>query len=176
MTVDERFDLIYQVGKSICAAYTGFSKSEVLYCSQKSNWLQLREFIMSSNPYEALINFSLHPIVDVVGYFQLFVGCMVQFPDETQNDRLSNLLEIIDNQSELDNALTNTRMMRALLAVSAKYVKSSPSRYFWLFQNAKRVLAHVFRKYPDYLNLNVLRTNKKSKALRFKKEEIEIFW
>ena len=93
-----------------------------------------------------------------------------------ENDRLKNLLEIIDTQNELDDALTNARMMRALLAINAKYVKSQPSRYFWLFYNSKRVLAHVFRKYPDYLNLNILRTNRKSKNLRFKKEEIEIFW
>ena len=176
MDLNERFDLIFEVGKSICQVYTGFSKSEVFYCSQKSNWIQLQSFLMSSNPYEALINFSLHPVVDVVGYFQLFIGCMIQFPDEMENDRLKNLLEIIDTQNELDDALTNARMMRALLAINAKYVKSQPSRYFWLFYNSKRVLAHVFRKYPDYLNLNILRTNRKSKNLRFKKEEIEIFW
>ena len=32
MTVDDRFDLIFSVGKNICAAYTGFSVSEVAYC------------------------------------------------------------------------------------------------------------------------------------------------
>lgn len=176
MDIDERFDLIYSVGKTICQAYTGFSKSEVIYCQQKTNWLQLQQFLMSNDPYEALIHFSLHPIVDVVGYFQLFVGCMMQFPDEVENTRLANLLEIIDNQQELDEALTNSRIMRALLAINAKYAKSSPYKCFKLFYNCKRVLAHVFRKYPDYLTLNILRTNKKSKSLRFKKEEIDIFW
>ena len=176
MDIEQRFDLIFDVGRTICSAYTGFSKSEVFYCQQKSNWLQLQQFLMASNPYEALIHFSLHPIADVVGYFQLFVGCMIQFPDEAQNDRLSNLLEIIDTQEDLDDALTNAKMMRALLAINAKYVKSDPSRFFKLFYNCKRVLAHIFRKYPNYLDLNILRTNKKSKHLRFKKEEIEIFW
>lgn len=89
---------------------------------------------------------------------------------------MSNLLEIIDTQQELDEALTNARMMRALLAINAKYTKSNPHRCFNLFYNCKRVLAHVFRKYPDYFDLNILKTNKKSKALRFKKEEIEAFW
>jgi len=93
-----------------------------------------------------------------------------------QNDRLSNLLEIIDSQQDLDAALTNAKMMRALLAINAKYVKSDPSRCFRLFYNCKRVLAHIFRKYPDYLDLNILRTNRKSKHLRFKKEEIDVFW
>ena len=46
---------------------------------------------------------------------------MVQFPDEPKNERLANLLEIIDTQPDLDEALTNARMMRALLAVNAKY-------------------------------------------------------
>ena len=176
MSSDDKFDLIFSVGSSICSCYTGFSRMEIAFCQQKSNWFNLQQFLMSSDPYEALIHFSLNPVVDVVGYFQMFVGCMIQFPDETKNERLANLLEIIDNQQELDDALTNSRMMRALLAINAKYVKSSPSRYFWLFHNCKRVLAHVFRKYPDYLNLNILKTNRKSKALRFKKEEIEIFW
>ena len=67
-------------------------------------------------------------------------------------------------------------MMRALLAINAKYSKTDPYRYFKLFYNCKRVLAHIFRKYPDYLNLNMLRTNRKSKTLRFNKEEIELFW
>ena len=89
---------------------------------------------------------------------------------------MSNLLAIIDEHHELDEALTNARMMRALLAVAAKYVKSSPNRYFNLFKNAKRVLAHIFKKYPKYLDLNILRTNSKHKSLRFKPEEVELFW
>jgi len=32
MDIEERFDLIFDVGRAICSAYTGFSKSEVLYC------------------------------------------------------------------------------------------------------------------------------------------------
>ena len=101
---------------------------------------------------------------------------MVQFPDEEDNARLNCLLEIIDNHSEFDNALTNSRMMRALLAISVKYVKSSPDRCFMLFKNGKRVLAHVFKKYPKYLELNILKSNRKSRALRFKPEEIDMFW
>ncbi len=45
-----------------------------------------------------------------------------------------------------------------------------------LFKNAKRILAHVLKKYPQYFNLNILRTNRKSKSLRFKPEEVEMFW
>ena len=101
---------------------------------------------------------------------------MLQFPDEQSNERLNNLLHIIDTEDMFDEALTNSRMMRALLAVSVKYVKSSPGRCFMLFLNAKRVLAHVLKKYPDYFNLNILRTNRKSKSLRFKHEEVELFW
>lgn len=176
MDSDQRFDLIFNVGKSICAAYTGFSKTEVAYCQQKSNWLHLQPFLESSDPYEALIHFSLHPAVDVVSYFQMFIGCMVQFPDEKENLRLKNLIEIIDKQQELDEALSNAKMMRALLAINAKYVKSDHSRFFMLFYNCKRVLAHVFWKFPDYFNLNILKTNRKSKSLRFKREEIGLFW
>ena len=130
------------------------------------------DFLAANDPYEALIHFSLHPIVDVVGYFQMFISCMTQFPDETENVRLKNLLHIIDEENAFDEALTNSRMMRALLAVNAKYVKSSPDRCFKIFLNCKRVLAHIFKKYPDYFNLNILKTNAKSKSLRFKKEDV----
>ena len=86
------------------------------------------------------------------------------------------MIEIVDKQQELDEALSNAKMMRALLAINAKYVKSDPNRFFMLFYNCKRVLAHVFWKFPDYFNLNILKTNRKSKALRFKREEIDLFW
>ena len=173
---DVKFDLIFNVGSTLCSCYTGFSRMEISYCQQKSNWYNLQQFLMSNDPYEALISFSLHPLVDVVGYFQMFIGCMMQFPDEKENTRLKNLLFIIDNQNELDDALTNAKMMRALLAVNAKYVKSDPCRYFMIFKNCKRILAHVFKKYPKYLDLNILRTNKKSKTLRFNPDEIDLFW
>ena len=176
MTDIERLDLIFDIGQRICAAYTGFSKTEVAYCLQKSNWLHLSSFLMSNDPYEALVHFSLHPLSDVLSYFQMFIACMVQFPDERQNARMQNLLEIVDTQTEFDDALTNAKMMRALLAVNAKYIKSSPNYYFMLFYNCKRLLAHVFKKFPDYLKLNILKTNRKSKSLRFKPEEIEMFW
>lgn len=172
----EKFDVIFDIGRQVCAAYTGFSKTEVLYCQQKRNWQSLYQFLQASNIYEALISFSLHPINDVVGYFQMFVGCMVQFPNERCNDRLSNLLDIVDTQVEFDGAILNARMMRALLAIAAKYDCRRPQTFFCLFLNAKRILAHVLKKYPDYFKLNVLKSNRKHRALRFKPDEIQEFW
>jgi len=42
MDNDEKFDLLFSVGKNICASYTGFSKFEVAYCQQKLNWQNLQ--------------------------------------------------------------------------------------------------------------------------------------
>lgn len=92
MTHEERFSLLFDVGKSICAAYTGFSVYEVQYCQQKLNWMKLYDFLLSNNVYEAMIHLNLNPLKDIVGYYQLFVGCMLQFPDEDENIRLENLL------------------------------------------------------------------------------------
>ena len=100
----------------------------------------------------------------------------MQFPDEQTNVRLQNLLDIIDSKADLDEALTNTKMMRALLAINAKYNPRSQSAMFMLFYNCKRVLAHVFKKFPDYLKMNVLKSNRKHKKLRFRPEEIDVFW
>lgn len=121
MSPEDKFSLLFDVGRSVCAAYTGFSTHEVEYCQHKSNWTGLQSFLLSNDPYEAMIHLELNPVSDVVGYYQLFVGCMLQFPDEDSNLRLSNLLSIIDDQDILDDVLKNSRMLRALLAISAKY-------------------------------------------------------
>lgn len=77
MDDQSKFKLIYSIGKQVCSSYTGFSKTEVYYCQQERSWAPLAEFLNADSPYEALISFSLKPAVDVVSYFQLFVGCMV---------------------------------------------------------------------------------------------------
>lgn len=176
MDVEERFDLIFSVGRRICASYTGFSKTEVRFCQSKNNWMCVRDFMLSEDPYEALISMSFNPLLNVVNFFQLFVGCMMQFPEEDENKRLANLLAIIDDNIELDNIVSNSKIIRAILALAAKYQKNNPNYCFKIFFNAKRILAHIMKKFPDYMKLNVLRTNKKSKSLRFKPEEISSFF
>jgi hypothetical protein len=94
-----------------------------------------------------------------------------------ENDRLEVLLEVIDNdEGVLEPALKNNRLMRALLAVAANLSKRNPSRCFWLYYNTKRILAHVFKKHPSWLKLNILRTNSKTKKLRFSEEEIDLYF
>ena len=176
MSPEDKFSLLFDVGKTICAAYTGFSVHEVEYCKCKSNWIGLQSFLLSNDPYEALIQLELNPVSDVVGYYQLFIGCMLQFPDENSNSRLSNLLCIIDDQDALDAVLKNSKMLRALLAISAKYQPFNSSSLFNLFYNCKRVLAHAFKKFPDMFKLNHLKSKSKSKRLRFTEQEIELFW
>ena len=101
---------------------------------------------------------------------------MLQFPDESSNLRLSNLLNIIDEQDTLDDVLKNSRMLRALLAISAKYQQSNKLSLFNLFYNCKRVLAHAFKKFPDMFKLNLLKSRSKTRRLRFSENEIELFW
>lgn len=127
---------------------------------------------MSNDPYEAMIQLEMNPVLDIVGYYQLFVGCMLQFPDEPENARMANLLDIIDDQDLLDDVMKNSRMLRALLAISAKYKKSDRSALFSLFYNCKRVLAHVAKKFPDIFSLNLLKSKTKSRKLRFTPEEV----
>ena len=69
MLPEDKFSLLFDVGKSICAAYTGFSSIEVQYCQQKINWTKLQSFLLSNDPYEAMIHLELNPIIDVVGYY-----------------------------------------------------------------------------------------------------------
>lgn len=177
MTPDDKFNLIFECGRSVCTSYTGFSLSEMQYCYSKNNWLNIKSFLLADNPYEALINLDLNPINNnIIDYLSVFISSMFQFPDENENTRLENLLFIIDNQDYLDIALKNSKIIRALLALNSKFIKSSPYKFYSLFFNCKRVLAHIFKKYPDYLNLNILRSNRKHKSLRFTHEEIDKYF
>ena len=38
MLPEDKFSLLFDVGKTVCAAYTGFSVHEVEYCQQRKNW------------------------------------------------------------------------------------------------------------------------------------------
>lgn len=106
------------------------------------------------------------------------MACALTFElKSAENDRLEILLEVIDSDEDvLKPALTNNRLMRALLAVAANHVKKNPSRCFWLYYNMKRILAHIFKKHPDWLKLNILRTNSKVKKLRFSEEDVELYY
>lgn len=83
------------------------------------------------------------------------------------------MLEIIDTQDTMDNALKNSKMLKALLAISAKYSNAKRNELFKLFYNCKRVLAHAFKKFPDLFKLNLLKSKTRSKRLRFTPEEVE---
>lgn len=178
MTIEEQLDLIFQVGSRVCASYTGFTQTEVAWCQSKSNWLALQGVVFSSNPYEAMIMLGMSQIQNVTVFFQLFVACALTFELKSGgNDRLEVLLEVIDNdEGVLEPALKNNRLMRALLAVAANHSQRNPSRCFWLYYNTKRILAHVFKKHPAWLKLNILRTNSKAKKLRFSKEDVELYF
>lgn len=83
---------------------------------------------------------------------------------------------IDSDEGVLEPALKNSRLMRAMLAVAANLSKRNPSRCFWLYYNMKRILAHIFKKHPDWLKLNILRTNSKIKKLRFSEEDVELYY
>ena len=100
----------------------------------------------------------------------------MQFPDEKENIRLANLINIIDDQDTLDNVLKNSKMLRALLAISARYQQNRSEYFFMLFRNCKKILAHVFKKFPDMFRLNLLKSKGKIRKLRFSPEEIDKFW
>ena len=86
------------------------------------------------------------------------------------------MLCIIDEQEALDEVLKNSRMLRALLAISSKHQPKSSHSLFNLFYNCKRVLAHAFKKFPDMFKLNLLKSKSKTRRLRFTQDEIELFW
>ena len=176
MNPEDKFNLLFDIGKDICASYTGFSKIEIAYCQKKINWLNMQSFLLSNDPYEAIINLELSPILNVVGYYQLFVGCMIQFPDEECNIRLKNLLNIVDDEDKFDEVLKNSKMLRALLAINGRYDNTHKEYLFYVFFNCKKILAHTFKKFPDLFKLNLMKSKGKNKKMRFQPEDIDKFW
>ena len=137
------------------------------------SWEKLRSVLFAEDMYEAIIMLSMSPMTNVVNYYQLFVGCMLDFSDYHDNTKLKLVLDIIDKEDALDSAVKNTKIVRALLAIKAHYCKSDPSRCCWLFENANRMLAHIFQKYPDFLKLNFVKTNTKVKKFRFTEDDVK---
>ena len=129
---------------------------------------------MSDNPYTAMISLDLSPIDNnIIDYLKLFISSMFDFPDEEKNVRLENLLYIIDSEKYLDIAMKNNKIMRALLALNARFAKTDPYRHYKLYFNCKRVLAHIFKKYPCYMTMNI---NRRGKRLKFTQNDVEQFF
>lgn len=163
MTIEQKFDLIFQVGSAVCTSFTGFSKSEMIYCKNKYNWGTIRQFLMSDSPYEAIINLDLHPISNLMDYFQLLMGSLLTFADEENNNRLDNIIMIIDNMDMLDMVVTHTKLLKAMLAL----VHAGTSyNQFNIKSNCRKVLAHVFKKFPKLLESNAVRS-RNSRKFRF---------
>lgn len=82
---------------------------------------------------------------------------------------------MIDNHNELDDVLKNKKTLKMLLAISAKHKESSKSDMFMLYHNGKRILAHILKKFPDMLKLNVFKTKTTPRKFKFKPEEIQFY-
>ena len=176
MDDNEKFELIIAIGKIIVSEYSSFSLNEKLFCQNAANWMPVRDVVMASNHYEALISMELNPTFSIINFFQMLIGCMIQFQEETTNDRLENLLQIIDNHDQLDRLITNTKIIRSLLVLNSSFQKKNKLCNFGIFLNAKRILAHVFKKFPDFLKMNVIRTKGKLRKQKFTQEDISAFW
>jgi hypothetical protein len=87
----------------------------------------------------------------------------LSFSDEKNNNRLDNILIIIDTQILLDDIITHTKILKSLLALI-----NAGSMYdqFEIKTNCKKVLAHVFKKFPKLLESNIVRS-KTSRKFRF---------
>ena len=66
---DRQFDLICDAGSKLVAAYTGFSKTEVLHCTRRASWEKLRSVLYADDMYEAIIMLSMSPMTNVVTYY-----------------------------------------------------------------------------------------------------------
>lgn len=172
MTVDEKFEFIFQVGSSVCSAFNGFSRSEIMYCKNKLNWNSVRQFLLSENQFEALMNYDLNPISNLIDYFQLIIGSLLTFEHDNTNIRLDNLISIIDDHDRFDIVITHSKILRSLIALNRA---GSSYSNFNIKANCKKVLAHIFKKFPKLLESNLVRSSR-TRKFRFTQEDVEKYF
>ncbi len=180
MPSDKLLDLIHAVGSHVCAASRCFSLTEVKWCQKKSSWLALQNIILASDFYEAMIMLDMTSLQNVIVVFQLVVACSLSFDQKSPfSDRLDILLQLIDtDDSAVSKAMSNTKLVRILIAVASLRSKTNKSKSFWVYHNMTRVLAHVLKRHPSLMKMNVLRSKSKNgsgRTCRFTQEDIKAY-
>lgn len=127
---------------------------------------------MSNSHYEAIINFDLHPVSNLMDYFQLIIGSLLTFANEDNNSRLDNIITIIDSTEILDNVITHTKILKALLALVHA---GSSYNQFNIKANCQKMLAHIFKKFPKLLESNIVRS-KNSRKFRFTQQDVDKYF
>lgn len=83
------------------------------------------------------------------------------------SDRLDILLQLIDtDDTAISKAMSNTKLVRILIAVASLRSKTNRSKSFWIYHNMTRVLAHVLKRHPSLMKMNVLRSKSKNGSRR----------
>ena len=179
MTNDDRYiEISCQLASALIAGYTGFSKVEKQYCLNKSSWLKVKDMLKADGMYQICMYLTMTPMFDVISWCQLIVGyaCLSAFlrqyrSVEESDAKLKTILDIIDEESMIDIAVKNTKILRLLLAA-----RSYTNRTFKckdLHICISKLLAHIFKKFPDLFKLNFVKTNSKVKKLRFTEADMQ---
>lgn len=171
--IEGEFQKICQAGAHVCCAFTCFSQMEKDWMSSAQSWNRIRPVIVSEGVFEAVLNMQLGKQVDVPTYMQLLISCMLDFNTEWSKTRLEVLLKLIDTQTEIDEALVNSKIIKALVALGCKRHKFD---YYHIFSNCKKVLAHIFKKNPQWLQANAIRSRSKFRRMRFTEKDIEKYF
>jgi len=156
-------------GSAVLMISSQLSKHEKKWASNPSSWASLLPVLEAKSPYEALMKMSFSPASDVFTSMMFLAGSLARFqPNEPDMPaHMKNLLFMIDNDTELDDAFKNSRVMKMLLTASTTYHSAA----YDLAYRSKKVLAHVFNKFPDFFKLGILRT--KSGRMKFKPEDVQ---
>jgi hypothetical protein len=154
-------------GLWILETFTKLTKQEIEWLSKPSSWMPLKPIVEASSPYEALIKMSFSPATDSFTCMMFIAASLFYKSSNTSNSAIDNIIYIVDNKSELDDAFKNTRIMKMLIAV-CQYKKY---KGLSLVTSAKKLIAHVLKKFPDFYKLGYMRT--KSGKLKITPEEAE---
>ena len=179
MTNDDKYiDISCEYASQLIASYTGFSKIEKQHCLNKSSWLKVKDMLKAGSMHEVCMFLAMTPMFDVISWCQLVFGYICQsailrqFSSvEAGDERLKVMLDIIDNESTLDAAFKNTKILRLLLAARSYSHRTMSCKD--LHECICKTLAHVFKKFPDMFKCNFVKANSKAKRLRFTENDMK---
>lgn len=173
MTQDATFNCMVEVGRRLARGFTGFSRTEVIWCQQPGNWAWVQNVMFSESPAEIVIHQALQPVQDFTMTFQLVVACLCDLSSVGFPSRVKILCQLVDEFDDLDHVFKNTKLLRFLLALHSKYDHHNPFGMMSVAMNANILLAHVVNKFPDLLKMNFFKSNSKKRKLRFNEADVQ---
>lgn len=131
------------------------------------------QYVVCQSTSELVLQFAINcaaTSLNVLDYIYIFTYVAAanasHVPEEGNASQVDMLLDVIDNYDLLDDAMKNSKFIKLLVNALHPMKEDSPYAY--------QILAHVFKKFPDWLKANFMRYKWKGKTYcSFSQEDVD---